>query len=153
MEALICKREHLGHSRAANADALCYSLHNRGSRPALTLLLAPTAPAGGDLLHQTISATPQPSGLAERAERWADNVISDVKHGTDITGIGTVLKKMGAHGVYAGNPAAVGEFMASLPLGLLTMFKGQAQQAQAGKFIQGTKNTASGILQAATIPG
>jgi hypothetical protein len=101
----------------------------------------------------TISANPQPTTLAGKVERWAQNVSDDLKYGTDLTGIGTVLKKMGAHGVYSGQPEAVGDFVASLPLGLLKSTAGLAEVAQPGKRVQGAKNTVGGVLQAATIPG
>jgi len=99
----------------------------------------------------TIRAADQPTNIRDRFVKWADNVANDIKYGTDITGVGTVLKKMGAHGVYSGNSEAVGDFMASLPLGLLRNVKGQAEVAQ-GQFGQGTKDIAGGALQAATIP-
>jgi hypothetical protein len=101
----------------------------------------------------TISANPEPTGLVDRLNNWAQNVATDIDNGTDTTGIGTILKKMGAHGVYNGNPKAVGDFMASLPLGLLTAVKGAAETAQSGKRIQGAKDIASGALQASQIPG
>jgi hypothetical protein len=44
----------------------------------------------------TMSAIPQPTTVSGRVERWAQNVSDDLKYGTDLTGIGTVLKKMGA---------------------------------------------------------
>src|SRR5262249_13445170 len=99
----------------------------------------------------TIRAADQPTNTRDRFVKWADNVANDIKYGTDITGVGTVLKKMGAHGVYSGNSEAVGDFMASLPLGLLRNVKGQAEVAQ-GQIGQGTKDIAGGALQAATIP-
>src|SRR5207249_8113639 len=71
---------------------------------------------------------------------------------TDITGVGTVLKKMGAHGVYNGNPEAVGDFIASLPLGVLQATKGGAEVTQSGKTWQGTKDIVGGTAQALTIP-
>lgn len=97
-----------------------------------------------------------------QAARWADQVSNDIKYGTDITGIGAFLKKMGAHGVYTGNPEAVGNFMASIPLGLLTAVKGQAEMAGAGakgttrqavrQGVQGLADTAQGEFQAGTMP-
>jgi len=59
--------------------------------------------------------------------------MDDIRHGTDVTGIGTLLHKMGAHGVYNGNPEAVGDFMASIPLGALRAAKGGAEITQDGK--------------------
>src|SRR5580700_7388603 len=58
----------------------------------------------------TISAIHEPTTFLGKFGRWAENVSNDMKYGTDETGIGTVLKKMGAHGVYMGNPEAVGDF-------------------------------------------
>ena len=99
-----------------------------------------------------ISAQKQPDSLSGKVEQWATNVSNDIKYGTDTTGVGTVLKKMGAHGVYAGNPEAVGDFMASLPLGLAKMTQGGAQIPQ-GRIREGAGNVLGGALQAATIPG
>src|SRR5580658_3734311 len=63
----------------------------------------------------TISADDTPTSLGGKLSRWAQNVADDIKYGTDVTGVGSVLKKLGAHGVYEGEPHAVGDFMASLP--------------------------------------
>lgn len=94
----------------------------------------------------------QSSGWRDSVSRWTDNVMNDIKNGTDATGVGTVLKRMGAHGVYSGNPQAVGDFMASLPLGLARATKGAAEITQEGKTWQGTKDIVGGGLQAAQIP-
>lgn len=99
-----------------------------------------------------LKAEPKSTGMMDSISRWTENVSNDIKYGTDTTGIGTVLKKMGAHGVYNGNSQAVGDFMASLPLGLLKATKGQAEIQQPGKVWQGTKNLVSGLSDAATIP-
>lgn len=107
----------------------------------------------------TISASKEPTTFMGKFGRWAENVSNDLKYGTDETGIGTVLKKMGAHGVYAGAPEAVGDFMASLPLGLLKMGKGAAEATPEvmggpkGQTWQGLKDLAGGAMQAGTIPG
>ncbi|MCU1301972.1 MAG: hypothetical protein JWQ87_2256 [Candidatus Sulfotelmatobacter sp.] len=100
----------------------------------------------------TISATHEPDSFSGKVEQWTKNVANDIKYGTDTTGVGTVLKKMGAHGVYQGNSEAVGDFMASLPLGIAKMTQGGAEVAQPGQRWQGTKDVASGAMQAATIP-
>lgn len=106
----------------------------------------------------TISAVHEPTTFLGKFGRWAENVSNDLKYGTDETGIGTVLKKMGAHGVYMGNSEGVGDFMASLPLGLLKSAKGTTELAPAviggekGKTLQGLKDVVGGGLQAATIP-
>lgn len=94
----------------------------------------------------TISAVHEPTTFLGKFGRWAENVSNDLKYGTDETGIGTVLKKMGAHGVYMGNSEAVGDFMASLPLGLLKMAKSTPELAPAviggdkGRTWQGLKD-------------
>jgi hypothetical protein len=96
---------------------------------------------------------PQNTGTA--VARWAEQVANDVKYGTDFTGIGKVLKKMGAHGVYVGNPEAVGDFMASIPLGLLRTGKGMAEAAgsqSAGGNWQAVKDMVGGIGQTAEMP-
>src|SRR5579862_215206 len=106
----------------------------------------------------TISAAPEPTTLLGKFGKWADNVSNDLKYGTDETGIGTVLKKMGAHGVYAGNPQAVGDFMTSLPLGLLKVAKGATEAAPQiiggpkGKTWEGVKDIANGAIQASEMP-
>lgn len=105
-----------------------------------------------DSAHITgISAQPKPTGIADRLSQWAKNVSDDIKNGTDVTGIGTVLKKMGAHGVYNGNSQAVGDYMASLPLGLLKTAQGAGELGQ-GKIAQGAGDVAGGALQAVTLP-
>jgi hypothetical protein len=100
----------------------------------------------------SISAQAASTGWRDSFAKWTENVMNDVKYGSDITGVGTVLKKMGAHGVYEGNSEAVGDFMASLPLGLLRATKGGAEVTQSGKTWQGTKDVVGGTLQAAQIP-
>src|SRR6201986_4124468 len=78
----------------------------------------------------TIGPLEQPTSISGKVERWANNVAHDLEYGTDLTGVGSVLKAMGAHGVYNGNSQAVGDFMASLPLGLLKTVKGGAELPQ-----------------------
>ena len=99
-----------------------------------------------------MSAQPQSTGWRDSIAKWTDNVMNDIKYGTDVTGVGTVLKKMGAHGVYNGNSEAVGDYMASLPLGVLRATKGGAEITQSGKTWQGTKDVVGGGLEAAQIP-
>jgi len=112
----------------------------------------------GTITGGTISATPQPTTYLGRFGQWAENVSNDIKNGTDNTGIGTVLKKMGNHGVYSGNSEALGDFMASLPLGLLKVGKGTTELAPQviggpkGRTVQGLKDVIGGGLQAAQIP-
>lgn len=128
------------------------SVGNQPVQPPVTQPPAPTVPTA------TISAVHQPTTFLGKFGRWAENVSNDIKYGTDETGIGTVLKKMGAHGVYMGNPEAVGDFMASLPLGLLKTAKGTTELAPAviggdkGRTWQGLKDVVGGGLQAIEIP-
>jgi hypothetical protein len=101
-----------------------------------------------------ISAQPQDKSIGDKLSTWASNVADDIKNGTDKTGVGTVLQKLGAHGVYNGNSQAVGDFMASLPLGLARMAKGAGEVtpgSQASTW-QGTKDVVGGAMDAATIP-
>lgn len=105
-----------------------------------------------------ISAIRQPNTMIGRLGQWAENVSEDLKYGSDRTGVGAVLKAMGAHGLYAGNSEAVGEFIASLPLGLLKAVKGASQVAPQviggpeGRTWEGLKNMGGGLLQAAQEP-
>lgn len=99
----------------------------------------------------TISAVPEPTSFAGKLTDWASKVTNDIKYGTDETGIGTLLQKMGAHGVYSGNSQAVGDFMASLPLGLARMTQGAGETGQ-GQIKQGAKDIGAGALEASTIP-
>jgi hypothetical protein len=78
-------------------------------------------------------------------------VSDDIRYGTNLTGVGDVLQKMGAHGVYSGEPEKVGEYMASLPLGLLRATKGAGEVAE-GKPGQGAVDIGAGGFQAATMP-
>jgi len=112
-----------------------------------------TGPLAGASQATGIGPQPAPTGLRDSLAHWSDNVMSDIKYGTDLTGVGTVLKRMGAHGVYNGNPEAVGDFMASLPLGLARATKGGAEITQPGKTWEGTKDLVGGASQALTIPG
>jgi hypothetical protein len=103
--------------------------------------------------HTIRANDPQNTGTA--IGRWAEQVQNDIKYGTDFTGIGKVLNKLGAHGVDVGNPEGVGDFMASIPLGILKAVQGQAQMAGAttpGQAVQGVKNLVGGELKAGTMP-
>jgi hypothetical protein len=91
--------------------------------------------------------------VADKVKNWANNVTSDLRHGTDLTGVGTVLKKMGAHGLDMGVSPGVADFMGSLPLGLLKATKGAAEVTQPGQRVQGAKDVVGGALDASTIPG
>jgi hypothetical protein len=100
----------------------------------------------------SIRAADQPTGWRERATRWVDNAMNDVRYGTQITGLGGVLHSMGAQGTSSGQGEAVGDFMASGPLGAMRAAKGQVEMSTPGKFWTGAKDTAAGALEAATIP-
>jgi hypothetical protein len=90
---------------------------------------------------------------AAKLKLWAQNVQNDLMHGTNLTGVGSVLKAMGAHGLAYGSSEDTARFMGSLPLGLLRSTQGGAELAQPGQRWQGTKDTVGGALDAATIPG
>lgn len=95
-----------------------------------------------------VSVDPGPPTLGGKFERWARNLNEDLRDGTDLTGIGTVLKKMGAHGL-GDNP--VGDFMGSIQLGLAKALIGASELSQ-GKVWPGMRDTASGVLGVGTIP-
>ena len=57
---------------------------------------------------------------------------------------------MGAHGVYSGNSKEVGDCMASLPLGLAKVVKGEAETKQSENRTQGVKDVVGGVADAAT---
>lgn len=107
----------------------------------------------------TISPIALPKTPMGKLAAWIDNVSDDLKYGTDRTGVGTVLKALGAHGLYNGNSAAVGDFMGSLPLGLLKAVKGDAELTpqivggEKGRTWQGVKDLVGGGLQATQMPG
>ena len=109
------------------------------------------APAPG-LPVATISAVPQPATIAGKVQRWAANVSHDLQYGTDLTGVGSVMKGLGAHGLYNGNAPAVGDFIGSLPLGLLKATQGAGEVFQPGQRWQGVKDAAGGLLDASTMP-
>jgi hypothetical protein len=106
----------------------------------------------------TVSAARQPTTMLGKLGQWAEDLSDDLTYGTDITGVGSVLRALGARGIYAGNSHEVGEFMASLPLGLLKATKGGTQVAPQviggpeGQTWQGVKKVAGGLLQASTMP-
>jgi hypothetical protein len=99
----------------------------------------------------SISAVKPPSGTGGKVEQWAQQLINDLKHGTDITGAGSFLKKMGAQPLHAGQPAGVGDLLSSPYLGPMRMVKGGAEGAQ-GKLWKGTKDVVGGGMEAAQLP-
>lgn len=119
---------------------------------------ADTAP--GTITGQvaTVSAPQQPASPFGRLAQWIDNVSADLKDGGDRTGVGTVMQKLGAHGLNNGNSAAVGDFMASLPLGLMKAAKGAAEivpsaiGGETGNTWKGIKDLVGGGLQAIQEP-
>lgn len=121
-------------------------------RPAVdTSTPAPESTFGG-FSRGSISATPQPTSIAGKVEKGARDFGNDLKYGTANTVAGQILRKLGAPGLYSGQPEAVGDFMGSLPLGVTKATQGVAETAQSGKRWQGTKDAVSGAMQAATIP-
>jgi hypothetical protein len=83
----------------------------------------------------TISATPQPKGVAGKSEAFLEKQIQDIQRR--------------ARG---GTSEGAASFMESLPVGILQILKGITEAAQSGKRWQGAKDTASGALNAATMP-
>jgi hypothetical protein len=106
----------------------------------------------------TISAYHPPTTLLGKIGEWVDHVQSDLKNGTDQTGIGTVLKAMGAHGLNSGGGEYAGDLIASLPLGILKATKGATELAPQviggpqGRTWQGVKDLVGGGLKAMTVP-
>ena len=96
---------------------------------------------------------PSPKGVVP----WFNDVENDLRHGGGRTIVGRTLGHMqgqgdkGYTGLEAGTSPGVADFMGSVPLGLAKMGKGTAE-IQTGSPWQGTKDVASGGLQAATIP-
>jgi hypothetical protein len=119
--------------------------------PAKGLPPPPRATPGAESITG-LSATPKPTGVAEKAERWLGDAANDVRYGTGTTVVGRGLKKMGAEGTAMGAPPEVGEFMASPELGTLRAAKGAMELPQEGKRWQGTKDVVGGAMQAAQIP-
>jgi hypothetical protein len=68
----------------------------------------------------------------DKAARWAQQVQDDINHGTDITGIGKVMKSLGSHGIDNSDHPLVGQMLALLPNGILNAVKGQAELAGSG---------------------
>jgi len=114
---------------------------------------ASAAPTG------TISAYHPPTTVMGKLASWIDDVTADLQDGGDRTGVGTVMQKLGARGLHNGNSAAVGDFMASLPLGLLKATKGGAELipsevgGEKGNTWKGVKDLVGGGLQAMQMPG
>lgn len=100
----------------------------------------------------SMSAVKPPASKSEAVEQWAQKFINDLKNGTDATGLGSILKKMGAPGLHSGTSEEVGDMMGSVPLGLTRMAKGAAEGAQSGKRWQGTKDVVGGAMEVGTIP-
>ncbi|MGA7523558.1 MAG: hypothetical protein WBW84_13985 [Acidobacteriaceae bacterium] len=100
-----------------------------------------------------MQAIQQPTGTLDHIQQWANNVADDLRQGTNKTGIGTLLKYIGAQPLESGESSGVADFMGSIPLGALRMIKGAAELPQPGKRWQGTKDVAGGAWQASQEPG
>jgi hypothetical protein len=101
----------------------------------------------------SIGARHEPKTLAEKVQRLAGDFGDDLRYGTGQTMAGSLLRKMGAQPLYSGTSEGAAEMVESLPLGLTKAVEGGAQLAQPGRRWQGTKDVASGLLQASTLPG
>jgi hypothetical protein len=99
----------------------------------------------------TVQAVHEPTTWLGKFGQYAEDLSQDLKDGGDRTGVGTVLQKLGARGLHNGNSEAVGDFMLSLPLGLLRNAKG-ASEVLGGETMKGLKDVVGGGLQAIQIP-
>jgi hypothetical protein len=94
-----------------------------------------------------------PSGPVDHVQRWANDLADDLRYGGNRTGIGSLLKHLGAQPLESGTSSGVADFMGSIPLGVLRMVKGTAElSGTPSQLWQGVKDTAGGALQASTIP-
>jgi hypothetical protein len=149
-------------TQATPVDTTGMTFDAAPAKTAITVPSASAAPApsaSGTLKASpmaTMQAPEQPKNAFDHIQQWANNVADDLRYGTDRTGIGSLLKHMGAPGLESGTTPGVADFMGSIPLGTLKMIKGGAEflnpEATPGKLWQGTKDVAGGGLQAATIP-
>lgn len=99
-----------------------------------------------------ISAAPKPQGAAQSVEDSAQRILNDLRYGTATSGVGSVLKKMGAPGTRSGVSEETGEFMGSVPLGVTRAVKGLSEAPQGGKSWQSVKDFVGGLLQASQMP-
>ena len=111
---------------------------------------APATPA------VTVSATPGSmpgDSLPSKLTLWAQNLHSDLMHGTGLTDIGRLYKSIGGQPLANGQGEGVGEFMGSPVLGPTRMLQGAGELPQTGRRWQGTKDVVGGTLDALQIPG
>jgi hypothetical protein len=101
-----------------------------------------------------MQAIQPPSVPVDYVRRWANDLADDLRYGGNRTGIGALLRHLGAQPLEAGTSQATADFMGSIPLGLLRMIKGGAElSGKPSQTWQGLKDTSGGALQAMTIPG
>jgi hypothetical protein len=98
-----------------------------GTTPPVNQLPQPPQPAPQAQPQFELRATPPPSGIADRIERWAQNVSDDLRYGTGNTEIGRLMRGAGAPGLDYGVSPAVADVMGSIPLGVLKAVKGGAE--------------------------
>lgn len=140
-------------SNQSASDGMTFDAKPVSQPVAVPVSSTPATPAAPTA---TMSATPGSmpgDSYAAKLKLWSQNVQSDLMHGTDLTGIGHVLKAMGAHGLQYGESEDTAKFMGSLPLGIMRATQGGAELGLPGQRWQGTKDVVGGALDAATIPG
>ena len=141
-----------GYSRPNTSDDLPPGY----SRPGVAQ--APQAPAPPSTTATDRIASPQGtstgtiSAAPTGVNAWLGNAENDLLHGGQGTFIGKTLHALGAnpHGLESGVSPATAQFMGSPVLGTLHAVQGVAETPQHP--IAGPLKTASGALQAATIP-
>lgn len=103
----------------------------------------PLAPQG-----EKVTIGPDPD--AGTMKGWLRNLENDLRYGGDRTGLGSVLKAMGARGLNMGVSEGVADYMGSPLLGTVHAAQGVAETPEHP--IKGPLHAVGGVLEAATIP-
>jgi len=88
------------------------------------------------------------TGIGSDIENYANDIKSDLMQGTNNTGLGHVLRYMGAQPLAAGQGEGAANAVAAIPLGATKVIQGVGQLGQSGKRLQGAGNVIGGALQA-----
>jgi hypothetical protein len=99
--------------------------------------------------YGSISAEKKPANFGELLASNVHQFGQDIRYGTGVTKAGQLFKAMtgGGHGIYAGVRPEVAEFVASMPLGILTALEGYVNVAY-GHPWEGSKQIVKGTTQA-----
>jgi hypothetical protein len=125
-----------------------------GPMPTQSSAAPPSTGATTPTTMATMSAPTAPTGPLDHIQQWANNVADDLRYGTNRTGIGSLLKHIGAQPLESGTSSGVADFMGSIPLGALKMIKGASEYLNpTANPLKGVKDVTGGALQASTIPG